>query len=375
MNFTDKNITVNSLLDLSKKEFIIKYKMYYETKTDSIKSELESKIDFFYKRLPYLKDFLKYISENNNSRILINEFFNELKENYALINSKDYKYFSELIDQWNDEIKIKTEEKIKYHKEIYQREQNRKIKSPIEYDSKDYQDIVYLSKIPEYGKFDIGIMRYVKNAMTEDFYSAIKPNFLSKEFLDEYIQFWNNWKSDFNAIVQLSLELFSSGQLFSHSFSVKLDDIKEFEKISSILLDNVDEWINYMKGLPELRIKENFCKILLDIPKKDWGGELNDHYTSSIHYLNDQYESAFLFKGPAGGIKFREMKMKDLGKNADQINRLFKTNARLVLLQHCHMISEDVKETMDAFAYKYEKKYCIIDGRDTYKLFKAYNLL
>ena len=374
MNFTDKNIVVNRLIDLSKKDFVLKFRSFFETKSDSIKSEIDSQLNYFYSRLPQLVDFLTYMIEKNNSRLLLNEFFNELKGNYDLINDKDYKYFSEQIDIWNYEIKLKTEEKIKLHEAIYQREQKRKNKTIIEYDSQNFQDLNYLRSVPGYGKFDFGKMKYIKTDLTEDFYKDIKPDTIPKDFLEDYLQLWNKCKSDFNAIVQLPLELFSKGQFQSLSYKINLEDIKEFKKFSDVKLEKTDEWTKYMQNVPEQIIKENFCKILVDIPKKDWAGELNDHFTSSLEHFNIKHEAVFLFKGPAGKNKFREMRMKDLGKNADQIVRLFKTNASLIILQHCHQIGEDVRDTMDAFAFKHEKKYCLIDGRDTYILFKAYNL-
>ncbi|MCK4664861.1 MAG: hypothetical protein KAT68_18465, partial [Bacteroidales bacterium] len=191
----------------------------------------------------------------------------------------------------------------------------------------------------------------------------------------DYIKFWDKCKSDFNDIVKLPLELYTSGKLYEKSFRIYAGDIKEFERFNSVKVDNVAEWISYMRNTPEQTIKENFCKILGDIPKKDWAGELNDHFTTCIEYLDIKYEAVFLLKGPSGKNKFREMKIKDLGKNADQIVKLSKTNAGIMILQHCHEIGENVRETMEAFAVMKEKKYCIIDGRDSFRLFKAYGLI
>jgi len=366
MNFTDKNIAVNQLLDLSKRDFIYKFYKNYEKKNDSNESELKKQIEYFYKYLPYLKDYLNHIVEKTNSRLLKNEFFIELKGNYDSINSKDENYFSKQIDIWNVEIADNIEKDRDVRKAIYERAQIRKTKSPIEYDSQDFKDFDYLSNIQRLGKSD---------ELTNFFYKDLRPNLVTKDFLVDYIKLWDKCKADFNQVVQLPLELFNSGKLFENSYRIHLGDIKEFEKFNSAFITNPEEWISCMKLMSEQKIIENFCKILNDVSKKDWGGELNDHFTSSLDYSNTKYEAVFLFKGPAGKNKFREMKMKDLGKNNDQIVRLFKTNAGIIILQHCHNIGEDVRETMDAFAYKNEKKYCIIDGRDSYKLFKSYNLI
>lgn len=369
MNFSDKNIAVNTLLQLSEKYFVCQYHSYFESKSESVKAGLDNQISNFYYYLPNFKDFLKLLIEKSNSRLLLNEFFIELQDNYDRINFRDYNYFSKQVDEWNND-SIKDTDKLNlYHKEIYDRSKS----TLFEFDSHFFEDMVYLNSINAYNKFDLSKRKYEKTDLTKDFYN-IKPKIITKEFLNEYMQLWNKCKSDFNEIVELPLKLFLNGKLFPISLKVDIADIKEFSMFINAEIVNADEWIFYMSKVSEKTIKENFCKILKDVSKKDWGGELNDHF-SILHCLNDSYNTSFLFKGPSGKSKFREMKMKDLGKNADQIVRLFQTNADLMLIQHCHQIGEDVRQTMAAFAYKREKKYCIIDGKDTYKLFKAYDLV
>jgi hypothetical protein len=76
-----------------------------------------------------------------------------------------------------------------------------------------------------------------------------------------------------------------------------------------------------MRQLSEDSVKQRICEILGDEPRRDWGGEWNDHF-SSIHVDGERCKASFLFKGPA---RFREMRPSDLGKNADQIYRLSAT--------------------------------------------------
>lgn len=307
--------------------------------------------------------------EKNNSRLLLNEFFIELQDNYNNINFRDYNYFSKQVDKWNDDSVKDTDKLNLYHKELY----DRRTSTPFKFDSQFFEDMVYLNSINAYGNFDLSTRKFEKTNLTEDFYN-IKPKIITKEFLNEYIKLWNKCKFDFNEVVELPLQLFSNGKLLPTSFKVDIGDIEEFSRFTNADIKNADEWISYMCKVSENTIKENFCKILKDVSKKDWAGELNDHF-SILHYLKDSYNTSFLFKGPSGSSKFREMKMKDLGKNSDQIVRLFQTNADLMVLQHCHQIGEDVRQTMIAFAFEREKKYCIIDGKDTYRLFKAYDLV
>ena len=71
------------------------------------------------------------------------------------------------------------------------------------------------------------------------------------------------------------------------------------------------------------------------------------------------------------------MKASHLGKNGDQIVRLASEPAQLLILQHCHLVSPAVVTTLRAFAVNPSapRRYCVIDGPDTYRLLQAYDLL
>ena len=150
------------------------------------------------------------------------------------------------------------------------------------------------------------------------------------------------------------------------------EEIDEFAKIKEINDPPPEEWMEYMKNIPEVDIKRKFCELLNEIPKNDWGGEQDDIFSTSIHLSRKRYSAAFLLKGPSSG--FREMTPNLLGKNGDQISRLSHSPARLLLVQHCHLIGEAVRETLIRFAETPHdpRSYCLIDGKDTYKILKAY---
>ncbi|MCU0440406.1 MAG: hypothetical protein MUC49_21145 [Raineya sp.] len=159
-------------------------------------------------------------------------------------------------------------------------------------------------------------------------------------------------------------------------YEVKPEDIENFANLTRVEV-STEEWQSYMRKASENDIKEKLCSILGEESKKDWGGELNDHFSTSILMGGKRFTAAFLFKGPAGGTKFKEMQPNFLGKNGDQISRLCKTPAELVILQHCHEVGEAVRETLKVFAIAphIQKRCCVIDGRDTYKILKAYGKL
>jgi hypothetical protein len=111
--------------------------------------------------------------------------------------------------------------------------------------------------------------------------------------------------------------------------------------------------------------------------RKTGGGEEADHYTSHLTLRNSRRTAAFLLKGPAGGQRFRPMTPKMLGKQGDQIYRMAKTEAQVFILQHCHEVQPSVRSQLENAAVRPHRQahYCVIDGRDTFRLLKAYDRL
>ncbi|MDZ4689433.1 MAG: hypothetical protein SH850_30525 [Planctomycetaceae bacterium] len=177
------------------------------------------------------------------------------------------------------------------------------------------------------------------------------------------------WNKEFESNERL--DLFWHGGDWFQTFP---EDIGEFSAMRGQVDPKPKEWMDYMQVLSELDVKSRFCEILGDVSKKDWGGELDDHFSTSVHLVGRRVPTAFAFKGPAS---FREMTPDHLGKRADQIFRLASTPAELLVVQHCHTIGEAVRATLRAFAVAPHnpRRYCLIDGKDTYKLFVAYGKL
>jgi hypothetical protein len=127
--------------------------------------------------------------------------------------------------------------------------------------------------------------------------------------------------------------------------------------------------------VPEDTVKRAFAELLGEpyVPK-DWGGERSDLYTSRVFVRGRQLSAAWLFKGP--GFP-RAMDVKALGKNGDQIDRLFTEPAELLVLQHCHQIKPSVVGMMDAYAHdaRHPRFYMIIDGADTGRILRSLGLL
>ena len=151
------------------------------------------------------------------------------------------------------------------------------------------------------------------------------------------------------------------------------EDIAEFARMKDVQVQSADEWMNVMSKLPEEKVKAAIAKLLSEPPKKDWGGESNDHY-GTVTVNGRRATTAFLFKGPS---VFREMTLDMCGKRADQIYRLAKSGAEISVVQHSHLIGEAVRETLQRMVEDRgrPRKYCVIDGKATYRILKAYNLL
>lgn len=156
-------------------------------------------------------------------------------------------------------------------------------------------------------------------------------------------------------------------------FEIAPEDIEQFSKLTDVEA-SVVQWSSTMRSVPEEHVKNAFAAILGEVPRKDWGGEQADLFAGDVTVGGERLTAAFLLKGPAS---FREMTPDLLGKRADQIYRLAATPAKLLVVQHSHAIGEAVRATLRAFAVSpaHPRRYCLIDGRDTYRILAAYGKL
>jgi len=150
-----------------------------------------------------------------------------------------------------------------------------------------------------------------------------------------------------------------------------VEDFDEFQKISE---EEVPADSEPMKNVSEHAFKTCLAEIIGGETPRDWGGEMSDLYSAHLHLNGRRATGAFLLKGPA---KFRPMSMAHLGKNNDQIYRLSQEPAGALIVQHCHDIESAVRATLRAFAVQpgNARRYCLIDGRDSLRLLRAYGLM
>ena len=160
---------------------------------------------------------------------------------------------------------------------------------------------------------------------------------------------------------------------------------KEIEYPKQIFIEdlsNFSEVKNFRKSEGKyLNILEKDVKNLIKSiigehkEQKDWGGEQSDLFTTKLIFDKKRLPVAFCLKGRG---KKGILQISDCGRNGDQIIRLFKEPAKLFIWQYVGEISSQIYDFMETCAYKKseggakEIYYCIIDGSDTERLFKAY---
>lgn len=156
---------------------------------------------------------------------------------------------------------------------------------------------------------------------------------------------------------------------------IYIDEIDSFNKITRIDSSSIRDIVPV--ALSESQIKKYFAQIIGEpFVRKDWGGETCDLYTSYITYQGRRRSAGFLFKGP--GLRKKSLKISGLGKNGDQIVRMTSTTQDLYVVQYINSIDQNVIEHLDAQVGREASRrrkilfYCVIDGADTARLFRAY---
>lgn len=172
----------------------------------------------------------------------------------------------------------------------------------------------------------------------------------------------------------------NSQPLFKLSFAKKsvqikqitIDDIDSFSKVKQIksIIPNIPL-------LYEKKIKIGIQKI---IGQKgdftDWGGEKGDLYSTRTILNGKRIPTAFAFKGK--GTKSKKLVLANMGKNGDQVQRLFYYTANLFIIMFQGEIDEAITEQMKICAisksYSTGEKifYCVIDKDDTIRIISAY---
>lgn len=152
---------------------------------------------------------------------------------------------------------------------------------------------------------------------------------------------------------------------------VTVDDIRSFSKVKKVRTVPAKRM-----ALPERVFKEGIQAIIQEPGKfVDSPGERFDLLSTRVVLKSNRIATAFAFKGPG---KKGILRPSSMGRNGDQIQRLFHSEAELFLLQYWGQVDESVVEQMRVFAtarsvYTGDRVlYGVIDGRDSDRLVLAY---
>jgi hypothetical protein len=130
-----------------------------------------------------------------------------------------------------------------------------------------------------------------------------------------------------------------------------------------------------VNNLLEERVKRFLQKVIGETHDfKDWGGERNDLYTNKLRFRGRRRGAAFALKGRATKGPLTPKKM---GKNGDQLGRLFGSEAELFFVVYHSKIDEAVTQQMRVYGLARAMSggrvyYCTIDGDDLARLIAAY---
>jgi len=152
---------------------------------------------------------------------------------------------------------------------------------------------------------------------------------------------------------------------------ISLDDIESFRKAWDVHVED-----NIPRSVSEAQFRDGVQLILGDLGHfADWGGENNDLYSTNIRISGRRCAAGFAFKGPGTRGKLTPGK---LGRNGDQLQRLFETAAQVFLVQYCGQIDQSVVKQMESLAAakslltRQDVWYGILDGQDSYRIYRAY---
>ena len=203
----------------------------------------------------------------------------------------------------------------------------------------------------------------------DDFYSQNKKKILrlagDKRALENYPTKWRPRTSTVVVNLPVPRKAIDIKQL-------SVDDIDSFNEVTTVQL------APDMKNVPVLEetVKRGLQKILGEQGEfTDWGGETDDLFSTRLILDGKRESVAFGLKGRGTRGKLTPKKM---GKQGDQIQRLFRSPAEVFFVQYWNQIDESVLEQMKLFAIAKSvlngKRiyYGVIDGQDTLRILQAY---
>jgi hypothetical protein len=152
---------------------------------------------------------------------------------------------------------------------------------------------------------------------------------------------------------------------------ISIDDIDSFKAVKKVKPDG------YLPvTISETTFKRGIERILGEAGNwKDWGGELFDLASMRVVFRGKRIPTVMAFKGPGVSGALVPGKM---GKNGDQIQRMYLGEGRLFVVQYWGEIKPSVDSLMRSMAIDKSNAtgekiyYAVVDGVDSYRLYRAY---
>lgn len=151
------------------------------------------------------------------------------------------------------------------------------------------------------------------------------------------------------------------------------EEIESFGQISAVSEIEVANLVPL--NMAEMEVKQHICSIIgYPFVQKDWGGEACDIF-ASVQFRRRTVPAAFLLKGKAYAHK--PLRLADLGKNGDQLVRMFSLPAQIFIIQSNGPIdgavhSQIQAQIADRLLTNRPAYYLVIDGIQTARLLRAY---
>jgi hypothetical protein len=153
---------------------------------------------------------------------------------------------------------------------------------------------------------------------------------------------------------------------------ITVDDVDSFSKVRRVRSATK----RLPKSMSERQFNDGVKSIIGETgTMKDWGGETSDLYSTRLKLNGKRRRVAFGFKGPGLDAPLVPSR---LGKNGDQMERLFSEPADVFLIQHWREIRPSIERMMKVFAVDKAAStgrpvwYGTIDGHDSNRLRLAY---
>jgi hypothetical protein len=191
-----------------------------------------------------------------------------------------------------------------------------------------------------------------------------------------HIYRWNDLLGQLRRIREVDLNGYTDLPM---TLQIYVEDVDSFRNVRDVNPRQVHHLLDEQGVLQvsEDEVQQGIEQIIGEIfHKKDWGGEINDLYSSLVQLNGRRIATAFLLKG--NGLRKHEMRIADCGKNGDQIQRLFHSAADLFVVQFVGRVGEDVIGDVSTNAQLLRNSgrpcnYLIIDALDTARLLFAYD--